>query len=155
MNQDDIYYYIFLPVVAVGVIFYAIKFHGIPEYNKYIEKELNQKKQKQEEFNSKQYVSAKAHLKKHINMKVLLLSEELQYEFLHHIENQIESDLPFDKTTWTTTNDIDSVLEHYLRKGSSFGGENTISEFDILNRKKDRKKENLQEMRKRRKSENE
>ena len=138
-------------IIVVGIIglFIAIKYGAIPEYMEEMEKRQKKKRDQEEEANSRKYISVKAHLTKHINKKVLLVPEEYQQEFMNHVNNQMGSDLPYDKSTWTIIDDIDMIYDHYFNKTS--GNSEKVSRVDELNYLKEKRKESLQETRKRRK----
>jgi hypothetical protein len=134
-----------------AILFILIKFQIIPEFQKEMEEKQKEKNEKEKQANTEKYKIERARLTKYINQKMLSISEEYQNEFLTHITNQMNNDISFDKTTWTKTNDIDAVVE-YFQKKTNFGKESNVdSKYDILSRKREVSKERFQEVRKRRK----
>ena len=99
--------------------------------------------------NEQEYSTQKVKLKKHINMEVLKIDPGYQKEFLEHINKEFGNDLTHEESTWTTASDIDKIVEYYMSKSDFVNG--NINGVDGLNLKREQRKEQLQDIRRRRK----
>ena len=154
MNWDIFNISLKAGLVTIVVIVFVV---GMLSYRIYIylpaKRERNRKSEieKKKKLISDQYSMEKIYLTKYINRKTLLISEEYQTDFIARIANQMKSDLSFEKTTWTTTDDIDAVVEYYLNKSSLIEIGNNETDQDILNQRRELSKERLKVTRKGRK----